>query len=307
MMPRGRASDQARPHFLWEFLMSQLSASESRFVSVEGVRLHYQVHGQDTGSLPVIFTHGGGPGSTAWSNFRLSAGAFAAGYRCYFLDFAQFGGSDRVPVEGPLFTWHARKLLGFMDALGIRRAHLINQSFGGGVALRLAADHPERVGRLIAIGAQPVDQGALQPLPLFGKHAATLISDYYLADGGPSLNKMRKLLQRYEQHDDSRLDEENLRLRFEASNHPGYLQLLHIPGAFGEWENLLPVLHQVQAPTLLCWGLHDWFGSIDVPMMMLNRLPDGHLHVFGKAAHHVQSECPDDFNRLALGFIGADQ
>ncbi|MBH3426431.1 alpha/beta fold hydrolase [Pseudomonas alkylphenolica] len=287
--------------------MSEISENDSQFVSVDGVRLHYQVHGQASERLPVIFTHGGGPGSTAWSNFRLSAEAFAAQYQCFFVDFAQFGRSDRVPVEGPLFSWHARKLLGFMDAVGIARAHLVNQSFGGGVALRLAADHPERVGRLIAIGAQPVDQGALQPLPLFGKHAAHLLSDYYLADGGPSLCKMRTLLQRYELHDDRRLDEENLRLRFEASNHPDTLKLLDTPGAFGEWENLLPVLHQVQAPTLLCWGLHDWFGSIDVPMLMLNRLPDGYLHVFGQAAHHLQSECPDDFNRLALGFIGAAQ
>lgn len=287
--------------------MSTISPGESRLVAVDGVRLHYQVLGLDDGCLPVIFTHGGGPGSTAWSNFRLSAEAFSATRRCYFLDFAQFGRSDMVPIEGPLLTWHANKLRGFMDALGIPRAHLVNQSFGGGVALRLAADHPGRVGKLITIGSQPVDQGALAPLPLFSKHAATLLSDYYLADGGPSLCKMRKLLQRYELHDDSRLDEENLRLRFEASNNPAYIRLLQTPGAFGEWESLLPVVHQVQAPTLLCWGLHDWFGSIDVPMMLLNRLRDGHLHVFGNAAHHVQTESPEAFNRLALGFIGADK
>ncbi len=287
--------------------MSPLSPGESRFVAVDGVRLHYQVLGQGGGRLPVIFTHGGGPGSTAWSNFRLSAAAFAADRQCYFLDFAQFGGSEMVPVEGPLFTWHARKLLGFMDTLGIARAHLVNQSFGGGVALRLAAEYPQRVGRLIAIGSQPVDRGALAPLPLFSKHAANLMSDYYLAGDGPSLEKMRVLLQRYELHDDSRLDEQNLRLRFEASDNPAFIRLLGTPGAFGEWENLLPLLHQVQAPTLLCWGLHDWFGSIDVPMLMLNRLRDGHLHVFGNAAHHLQSECPDEFNRLVLGFIGVDQ
>jgi 2-hydroxy-6-oxonona-2,4-dienedioate hydrolase len=133
------------------------------------------------------------------------------------------------------------------------------------------------------------------------------MSDYYLAGDGPSLEKMRVLLQRYELHDDSRLEEETLQLRFEASNNPDFIRLLCTPGALGEWENLLPLLHQVQAPTLLCWGLHDWFGSIDVPMLMLNRLRDGYLHVFGNAAHHLQSECPDEFNRLALGFIGVDQ
>lgn len=286
--------------------MLPVSPSESQFVLVDGVRLHYYVQGNDTERPPIIFTHGGGPGSTAWSNFRLSAATFAANHRCYFLDFPQFGGSDMVPVQGPLWSWHANKLLGFMDAVGIAKAHLINQSFGGGVALRLAADHPQRVVRLIAIGSQPVDQGVIAPLPLFSKHAATLMSDYYLEGGGPSLEKMRVLLQRYELHDDSRLDNENLRLRFQASNNPDYIQLLKIPGAFGEWENLLPVLHQIEAPVLLCWGLHDWFGSIDVPMMMLNRLRNGHLHVFGNAAHHLQTECPDEFNRLASNFIGGE-
>lgn len=286
--------------------MSHLSPGDSQYVFVDGTRLHYQVLGRDTGRLPLIFTHGGGPGSTAWSNFRLSVSTFADDRLCYFVDLPQFGGSDMVAVQGPLWSWHSRKLLGLMDALGIARAHLINQSFGGGVALRLAADHPQRVGRLITIGSQPVDQGALAPLPLFSKHAANLMSDYYLADGGPSLEKMRKLLQRYELHDDSRLDEENLRLRFEASNNPDYIRLLQTPNAFGEWESLLPVLNRVQAPTLMCWGLHDWFGSIDVPMMMLNRMPNAQLHVFGNAAHHLQTECPDEFNRLASSFIGAE-
>ncbi|THG85317.1 alpha/beta fold hydrolase [Pseudomonas sp. A-1] len=284
--------------------MHNLALPPSRFVTVDGVRLHYLLVDGPADRLPVIFTHGGGPGSTAWSNFRLSAQAFAARHTCYFLDFAQFGGSDMVPIEGPALGWHARKLLGFMDELGIARAHLVNQSFGGCVAIRLAVDHPERVGRLLLIGSQPVARGVLQPLPLFSKHAATLLSDYYLADGGPSLAKMRELICRYELHDDARLDEETLRLRYEASANPALLELLRTPGAFGEWEDLIAVFARVQAPTLILWGLHDWFGGIDVPMLMLNQFADARLHVMGNAAHHLQSECPDEFNAVATAFIG---
>lgn len=285
--------------------MSDLVQPESRFVLLNDVRLHYQVLGKATDKLPVIFTHGGGPGSTAWSNFRLSAGAFTDYHQCYFLDLAQFGQSDMIPIEGPVFTWHAQMLRSFMDALGIKQAHLVNQSFGGCVALRFAADYPERVARMITIGSQPLDQGVLHPLPLFSKHAVSLMSDYYLTDAGPSLNKMRTLMQKYELHNDAKVDEGALLLRFEASNNQDYIQLLNTPGAFGEWENLLPVLKDIKAPVLMCWGLHDWFGGIDVPMMMLNRLQNGFLHVFGAAAHHLQSECPDEFNSLALNFIGA--
>ncbi|SDI13528.1 alpha/beta fold hydrolase [Pseudomonas panipatensis] len=285
--------------------MSQIPSSNSRFVTVDGVRLHYrEVDGPDE-CLPVIFTHGGGPGSTGWSNFRQSAAAFSRAHRCYFLDFPQFGLSDMVPVEGPVFTWHARKLLGFMDALGIRRAHLVNQSFGGCVAIRFAAEHADRVGRLLLIGSQPLERGVMQPLPLFSKHAASLLADYYLNDGGPSLEKMRRLIQRYELHDDLRIDDEALRLRFQASDNLGFIDLLRTPGAFGQWENLLPLFPRVGVPTLILWGLHDWFGGVDVPMLMLNQFTDARLYVMGNAAHHPQSECPDEFNAVALTFIGS--
>lgn len=287
--------------------MSIQALPPSDFVTVDGVRLHYQRVDGPVDSLPVIFTHGGGPGSSAWSNFRQSASAFAAHHDCYFLDFPQFGGSDMVPVDGPVFSWHARKLLGFMDALGIRQAHLVNQSFGGCVAIRFAAEHPERVGRLLLIGSQPVSGGVMQPLPLFSKHAASLMSDYYFADGGPSLEKMRALICRYELHDDSRLDQEALRLRYEASCNPGLRALLECPGSFGEWESLVRLFADVTMPTLILWGLHDWFGGIDVPMLMVNQFADARLHVMGNAAHHLQSEFPDEFNGLALNFIGGYQ
>ena len=277
--------------------------SASCFVTVDGIRIHYrEVDGPDD-AIPAIFTHGGGPGSTGWSNFRLSAGAVSAGRRCYFIDLPQFGQSDMVPVSGPVFSWQAARLCQFMDALGIGRAHLINQSFGGCVAIRLAADHPERVASLTLIGSQPVERGVLSPLPLFSKHARSIMSDYFVADGGPSPAKMRALIARLEYHDDARVTDDNVRLRYEASINPGFQALLKTPGAFGEWENLLPVFCRVQAPTLIFWGLHDWFGGVDVPMLMLNQFADARLHVIGHAAHHLQSECPGEFNAHLLVFL----
>jgi 2-hydroxy-6-oxonona-2,4-dienedioate hydrolase len=181
---------------------------------------------------------------------------------------------------------------------------LVNQSFGGCVAIRFASDHPERVSRLVLIGSQPVTRGVMQPLPLFSKHAATLMADYFFADGGPSLQKMRALIQRYELHDDAAIDEQGLRLRYESSCNPGFQALFDQPGAFGEQENLMPLFSQINAPTLILWGLHDWFGGIDVPMLMVNQFADARLHVMGNAAHHLQSEQPEEFNALALNFLG---
>lgn len=280
-------------------------AVASFFVTVDGVRIHCRRIDGPAQALPVIFTHGGGPGSTGWSNFYQSATAFSAGHTCYFIDFPQFGQSDMVPIDGPVFSWQAAKLLGLMEALGLARAHLVNQSFGGCVAIRFAVDHPDRLGRLIVIGSQPVERGVLGPLPLFSKHAAGIMDDYFIAGGGPSPEKMRALIERFEFHDNGKVPDLAVSLRYAASINPGFIELLKIPGAFGQWENLAPLFPRVLTPTLIFWGLHDWFGGVDVPMLMLNQFADARLQVLGNAAHHLQSECPEEFNSCALNFLEA--
>ena len=50
------------------------AALESKFVSVEGVKLHYQELGS---GAPLICMHGAGPGASAESNFKLNAGPAA--------------------------------------------------------------------------------------------------------------------------------------------------------------------------------------------------------------------------------------
>jgi 4,5:9,10-diseco-3-hydroxy-5,9,17-trioxoandrosta-1(10),2-diene-4-oate hydrolase len=49
---------------------------------------------------------------------------------------------------------------GAMTALGIDRAHLVGNSYGGGVAMRIAITEPDRVGRLVLMapgGVLPAD------------------------------------------------------------------------------------------------------------------------------------------------------
>ena len=43
-----------------------------------------------------------------------------------------------------------------MDALGIEKAHLVGNSFGGGIALRLATKHPDRVDKMVLMGSMGV-------------------------------------------------------------------------------------------------------------------------------------------------------
>ena len=136
--------------------------SDSKFVTVEGVRLHYQ----DVGSgYPLICIHGAGPGASAESNFKLNAAAFAEKFRVILYDMPQYGKSSRVVLTEPRLQYNARILNGFMAALGIDQAHIgATQGFGAHVVLL----HPRQpiAGQGSHVGG---DQGCQPNIAGFGQ------------------------------------------------------------------------------------------------------------------------------------------
>src|SRR5205814_1327729 len=73
----------------------------------------------------------------------------AESYRVLAVDQPGFGRSDKPTEHGQYFTFSADALAGFLDTLGVQRAHLLGNSLGGGTATRFALRHPDRAGRLV--------------------------------------------------------------------------------------------------------------------------------------------------------------
>jgi pimeloyl-ACP methyl ester carboxylesterase len=268
---------------------------EGLFADADGVSIHYH----DVGSgEAVIALHGGGPGASSWSAFRPNLNALASGYRMLLVDLPQFGRSEKIRLEGPRLTMSARILLAFMDRLGVQRPHFIGNSIGGQVALRLAIDHPDRVGRLVLIGSTPVQYSVFVPQPLEG---IKLLRSYYEGDG-PSLAKMRHLLETLV-YDRKAITDEMVEERYQASASEDLLRL-HAGGPPFEQESLLADLHRVTSPALLVWGQDDRFGALDVGLLMVRAFADARMLIFGRCGHWAQVEHAEEFNRAVLGFLG---
>jgi len=146
--------------------MSQLTeAGTSRYVEAGGMKLHYNEAGSGEA---VIMLHGGGPGAGGWSNFSKNFGPFAERYRTVLLDCPGFNKSDTILSSEPRDLINARAVRDLMDALGIQKAHLIGNSMGGASSIRFALEFPDRIDRLILMGAAGGGQSLFQPLPLEG-------------------------------------------------------------------------------------------------------------------------------------------
>jgi pimeloyl-ACP methyl ester carboxylesterase len=236
-----------------------------------------------------VVLHGGGPGCHAAADFALVLDRLP-GKRFLLVDLPGYGRSDALDDHGPVFSGHAEALRRLLDRVHVDRVDLLGQSLGGSVALKLAADHPERVGRIALVGSQPVPgPPGTTADPGLGRR----VRERYYRSPVPAA--MRALMGELEWHDASRISASLVAARHAASVTP---TALRTATGRGEPQDLTPDLGRVAAPTLVLWGQHDPFAGPDYALALTTALPAGDLAVLGRCAHHPQSERPDDVAAL---------
>jgi len=108
-------------------------------VEIPGATIRSVVAGD--GPEPVICIHGLGSNK---SSFFETVSALTPDHTVHAIDLPGFGGSSK-PARGAYDApYFARAVLGYMDAVGLERAHLVGNSMGGRIALEVALDDPDR-------------------------------------------------------------------------------------------------------------------------------------------------------------------
>jgi pimeloyl-ACP methyl ester carboxylesterase len=129
------------------------SARDTEFLELEGVWIRYRVSG---GGPAVVLVHGWLSSSRIWEQL---AGRLAQRFTVYSLDLSGFGESDK-PLSGYGVRNGSRLLYAFCAHFGLTHANVIGHDLGGAMAVKLAADHPDIVGRLVVISA-PADENQI--------------------------------------------------------------------------------------------------------------------------------------------------
>jgi pimeloyl-ACP methyl ester carboxylesterase len=128
-----------------------------QYVDVNGVKLYFEVYGQ---GQPLLLLHGG-LGSIG--GFSGIIPELARHFRVYACDRR---GHGRSSDNGEPFSYldMAEETVGFMDAIHIRQAAMLGFSDGGTLAYHIAIRHPDRIAKLIAVGANArLDGLAIRP------------------------------------------------------------------------------------------------------------------------------------------------
>jgi pimeloyl-ACP methyl ester carboxylesterase len=136
------------------------SARDTEFLELDGSWVRYDVIG---GGPPVVLVHGWLSSSRVWEAL---ARRLAQRFTVYSLDLTGFGESDK-PLSGYGVRNGSRLLYAFCAHFGLTRASVIGHDLGGNMAVKLAADHPDVVGRVVLVSV-PADEDQIDlPTPLW--------------------------------------------------------------------------------------------------------------------------------------------
>jgi len=261
-------------------------------VVANGVRTNYHEQGE---GAPVLLIHGSGPGVTGWANWRLTIPALAKRFRVLAPDMVGFGYTERpAGVQYNMDTWVSH-IIGFMDAMGIERAHVVGNSFGGGLALALAIRAPQRVKRLVLMGSAGIAFPITEGLDRVWGYT-------------PSLENMRGLLDVFA-YDRNLVNDELARMRYEASIRPGFQeafsQMFPAPRQRGVDGLASPVeaIRALPHETMVVHGREDKVIPLDSSYQLFGLIPKSQLHVFGQCGHWTQIEHAARFNQLVGDFF----
>jgi pimeloyl-ACP methyl ester carboxylesterase len=245
-------------------------------------------HTETGEGTPLLLLHAGIADRRMWDEHLEPLAA--AGYRVVALDLPGFGEA----VAGPEPVAHWLDVLATMEALGMERASIVGNSFGGAVALRVAAVSPERVRSLMLfsasavpepdpspelLGAWEADEAALEAGDLEGA-AEAVVSAWVRPEASDEVRHRVAAMQRenYERHGS---EQEPTHATDPLEEDPG-------------------LLAAIVCPVLLAAGEEDVVDFKNAVGELGAGLPRAETTLIPDCGHLAPLEAPEEFRRLVI-------
>lgn len=215
-------------------------------------------------------------------------------------DFLGHGYSDRRDRFDRSLVAQAAAVLALLDELGIERATFVGHDTGGGVALILGVEHPERVKRLVLTNVVAYDSWPIGDMialsdPRWAAKSPAEVADFVasgLADGIHNADRLT--------------DAFRAGIVAPYSDKEGQISLIRNASALNTNHTMALVdRHQdIQAPTLIAWGIHDPWQRISDGERLSKELPNARLQRLD-ASHWVPQDTPIQFAEAIIEFLRA--
>ena len=270
--------------------------AKGKFVTSDGKKVHYVEAGN---GKPIILIHGFLYHTVMW---KKNIDALAEKFKVYAIDLWGWGYSERLKENEYSFERYGKQIVGFMDALNIKKAILAGQSMGGGISVYVAAHYPERVDRLILVDPAVIPY----PMTTIGKiYQFPFIGEFMNAIPGDAL--MKNNIRTIWFYDRNKVTEEYCKEVLQPfcirGSYAGSMFILRNVLKEPYVEKEANLLAKMSIPTLIIHGREDKAIPLDRSKRLNDLWKGSKLVVFDKAGHSPHEEYPEKFNKLALEFL----
>ena len=286
------------PRVLFDFAVKSLrgkGGTVQKSVKVGDFTWPYLEGGNPAGK-PLVLVHGFGGDKDNWSFY---APHIKQDYRLIFPDLPGFGENDRSLAPDHSVKAQTERLVQFLDALGIEKCHLGGNSMGGGIALRFALEHPERLLSLTLfnnLGVIGTEESDLQKMVETGANANPLVPRT-LADVNALLGfvafkprwipaQFKRLMLADIAPHQALLDKIFNQILEEALNQP-----------FNDR------LGEIKVPTQIIWGRHDQLIHVSCATVQHAGIAGSELVIFEDIGHVPMIEKPAEVAQRHLAFL----
>ena len=268
-------------------IVPQLRFASKRLAT--GPLAHYAEQGDPSGEV-LLLLHGY---TGSWFSFSRLLPLLPARYHAYALSQRGHGDSER-PAGGYTIDHFAADVAAFLDAVGAARATLVGHSLSSLIARRVAETRPERVARLVLIGAiaTPVNAAVLE-LRDFVRRLTDPVPEAFVREFQASTIHVPVPGPFFE-----RAVAESLKLpaRVWQAVADGFC-------AFDDAADL----GRIAAPTLILWGERDAYFPGEEQKRLAGAIPGARLTVYADTGHGPHYERPDRVAADLEAFLGGAQ
>lgn len=284
-----------------EWVNKELFPFESKYVDIDGHRLHYV----DEGSGPVIlFSHGTPEWSFGWRDLIKP---LRQHFRCVAPDLLGMGLSDKPADADYSCVAHAARLEKLINKLGLTHIHIVANDFGLSIALSYAINNPGNVAKISIFNGwmwrMDTDPHYARPMRLFQGWLGRVLYRRFNFPVNvimPSAfgNRKKYLTKEVHRHYKMALPDRHSRY----ATHAFVLETLRA----GDWWEKLWAKRQVLAdkPLLIFWGMKDKF----IPAYELDKwvaaFPTAQVIKCPEAGHFVQEEAAELMSVELRSFFG---
>jgi pimeloyl-ACP methyl ester carboxylesterase len=273
-------------------------------LTLGGRRVAYRTGG--SGPLLVLI-HGITSSSATWDRVL---GELARGYTVLAPDLLGHGRSDKLRDDYSVGA-HANTIRDLMDALGHRRASFVGHSLGGGVAMQLAYQYPERVDRLVLVAPGG-----------FGREVSLLLRAASVPGSGRVIalaawrpfveagTALKQLLGRLGLHGSTDLKEiaRAYALLAEPGARAAFLHTLR--GVVDHQGQRVSALNRIDVttrhPCMIVWGDRDRIVPLRHGQRAKKHAPNTDLAVFERSGHFPHRDDPEQFVQVIDQFLARE-